>query len=160
MKKNKLYSLNIQWIAGLLKQSVAAALDHVCVGLCGLKKKKSSPENSHNDHSALYAPWTHVLHLAWVHLYLHMASDILTRTRICVIVPFFFFSLSLSICRRATVLNSLNFFKKENCHCSSVLSPAAICVDGTFHKYVFTPDGNCNREAFDVYLDICDDDDF
>lgn len=37
---------------------------------------------------------------------------------------------------------------------------AAICVDGTFHKYVFTPDGNCNREAFDVYLDICDDDDF
>lgn len=36
----------------------------------------------------------------------------------------------------------------------------AICVDGTFHKYVFTPDGNCNREAFDVYLDICDDDDF
>lgn len=39
-------------------------------------------------------------------------------------------------------------------------SSAAICVDGTFHKYVFTPDGNCNREAFDVYLDICDDDDF
>lgn len=38
--------------------------------------------------------------------------------------------------------------------------PPAICVDGTFHKYVFTPDGNCNREAFDVYLDICDDDDF
>ncbi|EMP26341.1 WD repeat domain phosphoinositide-interacting protein 4 [Chelonia mydas] len=37
---------------------------------------------------------------------------------------------------------------------------SAICVDGTFHKYVFTPDGNCNREAFDVYLDICDDDDF
>ncbi|XP_013917472.1 PREDICTED: WD repeat domain phosphoinositide-interacting protein 4 [Thamnophis sirtalis] len=44
----------------------------------------------------------------------------------------------------------------------SVLFPTltAICVDGTFHKYVFTPDGNCNREAFDVYLDICDDDDF
>lgn len=40
------------------------------------------------------------------------------------------------------------------------IPPPAICVDGTFHKYVFTPDGNCNREAFDVYLDICDDDDF
>lgn len=39
-------------------------------------------------------------------------------------------------------------------------SVVAVCVDGTFHKYVFTPDGNCNREAFDVYLDICDDDDF
>uniref|UniRef100_A0A2K5K8N6 Uncharacterized protein n=1 Tax=Colobus angolensis palliatus TaxID=336983 RepID=A0A2K5K8N6_COLAP len=36
----------------------------------------------------------------------------------------------------------------------------AICVDGTFHKYAFTPDGNCNREAFDKCLDICDDDDF
>lgn len=43
---------------------------------------------------------------------------------------------------------------------SSSPSLPAICVDGTFHKYVFTPDGNCNREAFDVYLDICDDDDF
>ncbi|XP_074917529.1 WD repeat domain phosphoinositide-interacting protein 4-like [Chelonoidis abingdonii] len=42
----------------------------------------------------------------------------------------------------------------------TVNSVIAICVDGTFHKYVFTPDGNCNREAFDVYLDICDDDDF
>ncbi|KAM9771157.1 WD repeat domain phosphoinositide-interacting protein 4-like [Syngnathus typhle] len=42
----------------------------------------------------------------------------------------------------------------------NVNSVIAICVDGTFHKYVFTPDGNCNREAFDVYLDICNDDDF
>lgn len=35
---------------------------------------------------------------------------------------------------------------------------AAVCLDGTFHKYVFTTDGNCNRESFDVFLDICDDD--
>ncbi|NWI47750.1 WIPI4 protein, partial [Picathartes gymnocephalus] len=34
-------------------------------------------------------------------------------------------------------------------------SVIAVCVDGTFHKYVFSPDGNCNREAFDVFLDIC-----
>ena len=33
---------------------------------------------------------------------------------------------------------------------------SAICVDGTFHKYVFTPEGNCNREAYDVFLDIGD----
>lgn len=39
-------------------------------------------------------------------------------------------------------------------------SVVAVCVDGTFHKFVFSPDGNCNREAFDVFLDICDDDDF
>lgn len=39
-------------------------------------------------------------------------------------------------------------------------SVVAVCVDGTFHKYVFSPDGNCNREAFDVFLDICDEDDF
>ncbi|XP_069779376.1 WD repeat domain phosphoinositide-interacting protein 4-like [Narcine bancroftii] len=42
----------------------------------------------------------------------------------------------------------------------NVNSVRAVCVDGTFHKYVFSPDGNCNREAFDVYQDICDDDDF
>lgn len=36
----------------------------------------------------------------------------------------------------------------------------AICMDGTFHKYVFTSEGNCNREAFDVFLDVCDDDEF
>ncbi|CAD1469049.1 unnamed protein product, partial [Heterotrigona itama] len=39
-------------------------------------------------------------------------------------------------------------------------SVIAICMDGTFHKYVFTTDGNCNREAFDVFLDVCDHDDF
>lgn len=128
------------------------------LGLCGLKKKKSSPEkNSHNDHSVLYAPCMHVLHLAWVHLYLHMASDILTRTRMCHCAFFFLFLSPHTIEPQCYTLCG---FKKENCHCSSVLSPAAICVDGTFHKYVFTPDGNCNREAFDVYLDICDDDDF
>lgn len=38
--------------------------------------------------------------------------------------------------------------------------PTAICLDGTFHKYVFNDDGNCNREAFDVYLDVCDDHEF
>uniref|UniRef100_A0A673MHA0 WD repeat domain phosphoinositide-interacting protein 4-like n=1 Tax=Sinocyclocheilus rhinocerous TaxID=307959 RepID=A0A673MHA0_9TELE len=62
-----------------------------------------------------------------------------------------------------------NFTVPAECACicafgkntsKNVNSVIAICVDGTFHKYVFSPDGNCNREAFDVYLDICDDDDF
>ncbi|KAK3926405.1 WD repeat domain phosphoinositide-interacting protein 4 [Frankliniella fusca] len=39
-------------------------------------------------------------------------------------------------------------------------SVIAICLDGTFHKYVFNDDGNCNRETFDVYLDVCDDHEF
>ncbi|XP_043483225.1 WD repeat domain phosphoinositide-interacting protein 4-like [Leptopilina heterotoma] len=39
-------------------------------------------------------------------------------------------------------------------------SVIAVCMDGTFHKYVFTSDGNCNREAYDVFLDVCNDDDF
>lgn len=34
---------------------------------------------------------------------------------------------------------------------------SAVCLDGTFHKYVFKEDGYCNREAYDVYLDVCDD---
>ncbi|KAK2717911.1 hypothetical protein QYM36_006641, partial [Artemia franciscana] len=37
---------------------------------------------------------------------------------------------------------------------------AAICMDGTYHKYVFSASGNCNRESFDIYLDLCEDDDF
>ncbi|XP_077993743.1 WD repeat domain phosphoinositide-interacting protein 4-like [Glandiceps talaboti] len=48
------------------------------------------------------------------------------------------------------------------CICAfvSASSVIAICVDGTFHKYVFTPEGNCNRESYDVYLDVCDDEEF
>ncbi|RZC37005.1 WD repeat domain phosphoinositide-interacting protein 4 [Asbolus verrucosus] len=34
----------------------------------------------------------------------------------------------------------------------------AVCLDGTFHKYVFNQDGNCNRDGFDVFLDVYDDD--
>lgn len=33
----------------------------------------------------------------------------------------------------------------------------AVCVDGTFHKYVFTPEGSCHRQAYDVFLDLADD---
>lgn len=44
------------------------------------------------------------------------------------------------------------------CAFGSNKSVIAICLDGTFHKYVFNADGNCNREAFDVFLDVCDDD--
>ncbi|KAK6171371.1 hypothetical protein SNE40_019576 [Patella caerulea] len=42
------------------------------------------------------------------------------------------------------------------CAFSSNQAVIAVCVDGTFHKYVFTTDGNCNREAYDVYLDMGD----
>jgi len=37
---------------------------------------------------------------------------------------------------------------------------AAVCVDGTFHKYLFTPEGSCNRESFDVYVDLDNDAEF
>ncbi|KAL4239273.1 WD repeat domain phosphoinositide-interacting protein 4 [Mactra antiquata] len=54
-----------------------------------------------------------------------------------------------------------NFTVPAECACVCAFGPShsviAICVDGTFHKYVFTKDGNCNREAYDVYLDIGDD---
>jgi len=57
-----------------------------------------------------------------------------------------------------------NFTVAAECACICAFGPGnsviAICVDGTFHKYVFTPDGNCNREAYDVYLDVGDDMDF
>ncbi|CAH1786710.1 unnamed protein product [Owenia fusiformis] len=61
-----------------------------------------------------------------------------------------------------------SFTVAAECACICAFGPVtpagssviAICVDGTFHKYVFTPDGNCNREAFDVYLELGDDMDF
>ncbi|XP_014244966.1 WD repeat domain phosphoinositide-interacting protein 4-like [Cimex lectularius] len=46
------------------------------------------------------------------------------------------------------------------CGFGSRNSVIAICVDGTFHKYVFNADGNCNREKYDVFIDITNDDDF
>lgn len=36
----------------------------------------------------------------------------------------------------------------------------AVCFDGSFHKYVFTKDGNCNREEYDLFLDVGDNRDF
>ncbi|KAG5890404.1 hypothetical protein JTB14_026286 [Gonioctena quinquepunctata] len=55
-----------------------------------------------------------------------------------------------------------NFTVPPECACVCAFGPngsvIAICLDGTFHKYVFTADGICNRETFDVYLDVCDDD--
>ncbi|XP_014671280.1 PREDICTED: WD repeat domain phosphoinositide-interacting protein 4-like [Priapulus caudatus] len=58
-----------------------------------------------------------------------------------------------------------NFTVAAECACVCAFGPStncvyAICVDGTFHKYVFTQDGSCNREAYDVYLDIGDNEDF
>ena len=41
-----------------------------------------------------------------------------------------------------------------------VCTSAAVCVDGTFHKYMFTPEGSCNRESFDVYIDLDNDAEF
>ncbi|CAN8002975.1 WD repeat domain phosphoinositide-interacting protein 4 [Ixodes scapularis] len=45
------------------------------------------------------------------------------------------------------------------CAFGSASSVFAICVDGSFHKYVFTKDGSCNRKAYDIYLENCEDDD-
>jgi len=44
--------------------------------------------------------------------------------------------------------------------CVRVCVCAAVCVDGTFHKYMFTPEGSCNRESFDVYIDLDNDAEF
>jgi len=51
---------------------------------------------------------------------------------------------------------------EQPCICAfgSGSSVVAVCLDGTFHKYVFTPDGNCNREAYDVFLELGDDNEF
>ncbi|BES98788.1 unnamed protein product [Nesidiocoris tenuis] len=57
-----------------------------------------------------------------------------------------------------------NFTVPPECACvcafGSRSSVVAICVDGTFHKYVFNADGNCNRECYDIFLEMTPDDDF
>lgn len=57
-----------------------------------------------------------------------------------------------------------NFTVSAECACVCAFvqpsSIVAVCVDGTFHKYVFTPEGSCNREAYDEYLELGDDEEF
>lgn len=57
-----------------------------------------------------------------------------------------------------------NFTVPAECACVCAFagpnSVVAVCLDGTFHKYVFTPEGTCSREAYDVYLDVGDEADF
>ncbi|XP_031552176.1 WD repeat domain phosphoinositide-interacting protein 4-like isoform X2 [Actinia tenebrosa] len=43
------------------------------------------------------------------------------------------------------------------CAFGQASSVIVVCIDGTFHKYVFTPDGNCNRESYDVFLELGND---
>ncbi|GFR22486.1 WD repeat domain phosphoinositide-interacting protein 4 [Trichonephila clavata] len=57
-----------------------------------------------------------------------------------------------------------NFTVAQECKCICAFGPNssvyAICKDGTFHKYVYTNQGSCNRESYDVFLNLCDDCDF
>ncbi|CAG0919712.1 unnamed protein product [Notodromas monacha] len=49
------------------------------------------------------------------------------------------------------------------CLCAFVdtTNVAAVCLDGTFHRYAFNPDGGkCTRVAFDIFLDLFDEDEF
>ena len=48
------------------------------------------------------------------------------------------------------------FFTITSLYCIYRSAVVVICVDGTYHKYVFKPDGGCVREAFDQYLDLGD----
>lgn len=58
-----------------------------------------------------------------------------------------------------------NFSVQAECPCLCVFGPGsssviAICYDGSFHKYVFTKDGNCNRESYDLFVDVGNEVDF
>ena len=33
----------------------------------------------------------------------------------------------------------------------------AACLDGSFHKYHFSADGQCNQVAYDVFTEMCED---
>jgi len=52
------------------------------------------------------------------------------------------------------------FTVAAECPCICAFGPGnsvvAICIDGTFHKYVFTAEGNCSRQTYDVFLELED----
>jgi len=48
-------------------------------------------------------------------------------------------------------------WNEDNCPLFLVFPSPPQCMDGTFHKYAFTVEGNCFRESFDVFLDVSDD---
>ncbi len=33
----------------------------------------------------------------------------------------------------------------------------AVCTDGSMMQYSFTAEGHCNREAYDIFLDLAED---
>jgi hypothetical protein len=53
-----------------------------------------------------------------------------------------------------------NFKADNECPCVCTFSDSkhvvAASFTGTFHKYIFTLDGKCNREEFELYLDGMD----
>ncbi|CAI8040673.1 WD repeat domain phosphoinositide-interacting protein 4 [Geodia barretti] len=56
-------------------------------------------------------------------------------------------------------LAQFSLAKEGQCVCafSGSRSVVALCADGSCHKYTFTTDGNCSRDAFNMFLDMFDD---
>ena len=72
-----------------------------------------------------------------------------------------FFILAYLFRRRIKVLVFIRKPFDEYIICNSVFHfIVAVCMDGTYHKYVFTHDGSCNRESYDVFLELGDDNEF
>ena len=57
-----------------------------------------------------------------------------------------------------------HFTVPPECPCTCVFgsgnSVIAVCVDGTYHKYAFSADGVCSREAYNTYLELENETDF
>ena len=56
------------------------------------------------------------------------------------------------------------FTVPPECPCTCVFgcgnSVIAVCVDGTYHRYAFSTDGTCTREAYNTYLELENETDF
>ncbi|XP_040577278.1 WD repeat domain phosphoinositide-interacting protein 4 [Lepeophtheirus salmonis] len=54
-----------------------------------------------------------------------------------------------------------NFTVPQECACVCTFGKQgyiyAVCLDGSFHKYHFCPDGVCNQNAYDVITELCED---
>ncbi|XP_060837428.1 WD repeat domain phosphoinositide-interacting protein 4-like [Rhopalosiphum padi] len=88
-----------------------------------------------------------------IHIFAVIESDLNRRSSLS---PFSFFS---SYCQSQWALATFTVPPEVGCICTFLTldTVAAICLDGTYHKFGFSKDGTSRRRAFQIYLHNCED---
>ncbi|KAL5233997.1 hypothetical protein ACI65C_001407 [Semiaphis heraclei] len=88
-----------------------------------------------------------------IHIFAVIESDLNRRSSLS---PFSFFS---SYCQSQWALATFTVPPEVGCICTFLTQDtvAAICLDGTYHKFGFSKDGTSRRRSFQIYLHNCED---